>query len=193
MRVRCTNRLIRLLALTLVSAGSLTAHGLGFRLVAGDRDAKLLAATGHAYLPSLTDVLLAAAACALVLLCAIGASAARGGRRALAPPTIAALAAPVAFAVQEHVERVAAGQDAWLTALAPTFLVGLALQLPFALVGLWLARRLTAVALAVGKVLRHVAHPLRARPCTIASTACELAPRPTHGAPAMRRGPPRGI
>ena len=117
---------------------------------------------------------------------------ARGGRRGLAPPTIAALAAPVAFAVQEHVERVAAGQDAWLTALAPTFLVGLALQLPFALVGLWLARRLTAVALALGEVLRHVAHPRRARPCTIASTACELAPRLTHGAPAMRRGPPRG-
>ena len=187
-----TNRLVWLLAFTLVSAGSLTAHALGYRLVAGGGDAELLVATGHAYLPALPQVVAAAAACALVLACAIAAGAARNGRRGLAPPTVAALAAPLAYTLQEHVERLAAGQDGWATALAPTFLVGLALQLPFALLGLWLARRLTVLALAVGSALRRPAAPPPARPRAIASTAETLAPRLAHGAHAMRRGPPLG-
>lgn len=185
-----TNRLIWLLAFTLVSAGSLTAHALGFRLVAGEGDARLLAATGHAYLPSLPEVLLAAGACALVLVCAIAAGAARGGRRGLAPPTVAALAAPIAFTLQEHAERLASGHDVWATAVAPTFLVGLALQLPFALIGLWLAQRLTVCAIAAGEVLQRAARSLPAGPRTICSTAGPLTPRVEHGAPAMRRGPP---
>ena len=192
MGVPRTNRLVWLLAFTLVSAGSLTAHALGFRLIAGAGDAKLLASTGHAYLPGLADVLAAAAACALVLACAIAIGAARSGRRGLAPPTVAALAAPLAFTLQEHVERLAAGQEVWATALAPTFLVGLGLQLPFALLGLWLARRLTVLALVVGGALRRAAAPRPARPRTIPSTAGRLPPQRAHGAPSMRRGPPLG-
>lgn len=188
--MRQTNRLIWLLAISLVSAGSLTAHALGFRIAGAGHEQALLDRTGHAYLPALPDLLLASGVCALVLALAIALSAARRALRgSLAPPAVAAAAAPLAFALQEHLERLLAGQNAIATSLEPAFLVGLALQLPFALVGLWLARRLTGLALAIATVLQAPRRS-RPRPSTIRLAVVAVVTSHRFGSAEMPRGPP---
>ena len=61
---------------------------------------------------------------------------------------------PVAFGAQEVTERlVHTGQIPWTVVLQPAFLIGLALQLPFALAALLLAWALDFAARAVGGAL----------------------------------------
>ena len=61
---------------------------------------------------------------------------------------------PLAFVVQEHLERfLYSGDVPWTTALEPSFLLGLALQLPFALAALLVAWLLDSVAHALGRAL----------------------------------------
>ena len=144
-----------LLAMPLMTAGSLAAHSLAYRIVepgAGSRR-ELLDATGHGYLaavPLLSGALFAlvaaAAACYVVR--------ATRGRSTKSPSWPLMLVPPLGFAIQEHVERFLVGAgDASFAALEPTFLVGLALQAPFALVALFAARRLARVATELGKSL----------------------------------------
>ncbi len=81
------------------------------------------------------------------------------GRRGRTLPGRLAAALPLlGFAVQEHLERgLALGAVPWGTGLEPVFLLGLVLQLPFALAALLVARALTALADAVAA--RPVARP----------------------------------
>jgi hypothetical protein len=99
-----------------------------------------------------------------------------------------ALVPLVGFALQEQLERLASGAP--LEPLAPTFLVGLALQLPFALAAVVLARRLARTAESFGRAA--AASPPRGKPRA-------ARPRPPRGSPALRpslalahpkRGPP---
>jgi len=71
----------------------------------------------------------------------------------------------VGFSVQEHLERVIhLGEIPTAAAIEPTFLLGLALQLPFALAAFALARLLLRAADHVGRALRaRPPHP-RVRP-----------------------------
>lgn len=125
--------------------GWLSAHAVAYELVAPDAHerAHLLASTGHAYLEHAPSLV---AAC--VVLAAGGFFLRARGRRTHAIPWWALGVLPFGgFALQEHLERaLQTGVIAWGTALEPVFLVGLALQLPFAAVAVFVARALTGLA-----------------------------------------------
>jgi hypothetical protein len=149
-------RLAWLSTAPLMLGGLLAGHWLGYRLAIPDAHtrADALVHSGHGYLGNAP---LALTTSALVLIAALVFRALAGFRgqptRAAASPAIVLLS-PVAFVVQEHVERlVHAGQIPWTAALQPTFLVGLALQLPFALAALLVAWALDSAAHAIGRAL----------------------------------------
>jgi hypothetical protein len=128
-----------LLGLPLLAVGWLSAHSLAYELVAVEEH-------GHGYLAQAPLFL---SVCAAAVALALGRRVA--GRLGLRMPAWAAGLIPLlGFTVQEHLERaLGLGVVPWGTALEPVFLLGLALQLPFALAALVLARALTAVADAV--------------------------------------------
>lgn len=124
-----------------VAAGVFVAHSLAYRLT-GTPSAPL-----HSYLAHVPQVLLVLALAGLV----IGGV----GARLDAPPVRAfPLAALATFVVQEHVERIVHGGELVSLVTTPAFLVGVALQVPVALVAWALARWLLA---AVGVRLRGLA------------------------------------
>jgi hypothetical protein len=182
-----------LAALSLLSLGSLAAHSLAYRAVEPGEHVRsqLLESTGHGYLAAVPYV---AGACLAVTLAALAAVAARAwrGARSAPPEWPIALVPLLGYGLQEYLERALAGADWIATATEPTFLVGLALQLPFALLTLGIARRLTAIAETVGRSLAPA--PPGARPGLVLAV-----PRPTETvlAPARalalgyaKRGPP---
>jgi hypothetical protein len=181
-------------ALPLAAAGSLLAHALAYRLADPEpsRRAAVLDATGHAYLAYAPAAL---AGCLALVLAALAAHALRGyrGEPAARPGWPIALVPVLGFALQEHLERLLAwGHLPLGTALEPTFALGLALQLPFAVAALLLARALTSAADTVGRVL---ARPLPAASCR-PSAGTRLAvdavlPRvPARALGGSQRGPP---
>lgn len=115
----------------IVFAGVLVAHALAYRLTGTP------AGSVHAYLDHAPQV--------LVVLALVGATVAGLAGRLRSPSAWPVAAAALAtFVVQEHVERLAhTGELPWLVG-SPAFLVGLLLQLPFALLAWALARRLLA-------------------------------------------------
>jgi hypothetical protein len=142
-------------AVPLALVGSQVAHAVDYRIVAPNPDerAHLLAETGHRYLALLP---LALALATMLVLFALVAEA----RRARSRPTRAlspwhfALMAPLLFACQEVFERLAHDGTFPYDAFAQrTFLIGLALQLPFALAAFGVAWLLLRVAHAVGLTL----------------------------------------
>jgi hypothetical protein len=178
-----------LLSLPLALAGCLTAHGLAYRIVEPDahQRAHLLASSGHGYLAELR--FLAAAGIALVLAGFVrqAALAARGIELG-GPPRVVALVPPLAFLVQEHLERLLHDGTFPLEALLqPTFLVGLALQLPFALLAVALATLLTRTAVALGRLL---AHPPRAGALVTVDAIPRVLPASTPRLAARGRAPP---
>jgi hypothetical protein len=137
-------------------AGLLAGHALGFRIAYSDAHARAdaLAHSGHAYFGYLP---LALAASAGVLLAGLGLHALAGFRgqslRATRSPLLVLLP-PAAFVAQEAMERlVHTGQLPLATFVQPAFLIGLALQLPFALAALLLALVLDSAAHTLGRVL----------------------------------------
>lgn len=93
--------------------------------------------------------------------------------------------APAGFVCQEHVERLAhTGELPWLLT-TPTFLLGLALQLPVALVCLLVVRRVAGT-LAPSRATAHAASgeawlPLSTRPLPVARAV--RVPRPSGRSP----------
>jgi hypothetical protein len=124
----------------LVAAGTLVAHAGAYRLTGTPSGAL------HAYLAHAPQAVLVACVLAIAL-------AGLGARlRAPSPWTFAALA-PLAFLVQEHVERVVhTGHVSWILT-TPAVLVGLLLQAPLGLISWHVARRLLR-ALAVPRARR---------------------------------------
>ena len=129
-------------ALLFALAGSLAAHQVAYAL-AGSSTAS------HGYLS-----LVPAALAALIALLAVAlAGEVAAGRRGAAPIGVSpriALVPVLAFVVQEHLERLAAGEPALTAAFEPTFVLGLALQIPFGLAAWLLARLLLRAAFAAG-------------------------------------------
>jgi hypothetical protein len=164
----------RMLAWALVTpvaaAGILAAHALAYRLT-GTAPGSLHDYLGHA--PQLVGVL------ASVGLVGLALSERSIGR----PPAWAyALVAPLGFTCQEHVERlVHTGDLPWLLT-TPAFLVGLALQVPVALLCVLVARR-------VEGSLRGVR---RSRPASVGEVWLPLPDAPTSWPRIVRLPRPRG-
>jgi hypothetical protein len=163
-----------ILSVCLALMGLLGAHQLSYAIVAGasaghhhhagdgqsvphehaHSTSDLLAETGHGYLEQAPFAILVLVGVALVVLLLEGISSRRRGALMTARPGRLALLGPAAFVAQEHIERWAhSGHFPWDAALEPTFVVGLALQLPAALLALGLARRLLRAARRVAAAL----------------------------------------
>ena len=143
-------------ALPLALAGTQAAHALAYALVYPEASVRgtALATTGHAYFAWLPFVLGGGAACALLSLGAAVVATARGRSPHVAPAWVFGLLAPTVFVLQEIIElSLHLGTVGWRAVLAPTFLPGLALQLPFALAAYLVARALLRVATALGRAL----------------------------------------
>lgn len=188
-------RLAWLVAVPLIVAGSELAHVLAYHWVYPSSQVRLqaLVSTGHGYMAWLPLVLGLGAAIALVSLIAATIDAARG-RSVRALPAWAFALLPVAtFVLQEVLERsLHTGTFFWQAIESPTFLPGLALQLPFAAGAYLVARMLLRAAVEVGKLIvsrrvlvrpRRVAAPVGfsrvvrlPRPAPLASAAAGRAP-----------------
>lgn len=145
-----------LLAIPLLVAGSLAAHELAYRLAHPAPAAResVLDASGHGYLAQAPFALGALSAFLIVGLLVAGRLGSRCEEVPALPAWPLALLPPTAFALQEHLERALATGSLPLDAAAePSFLVGLALQVPFGLLCLALGRWLGRGAAAVGAAL----------------------------------------
>jgi hypothetical protein len=155
-----------LVALPLIALGTQAAHALDYRLVLpGAERARILEATGHDYFSGAPQFL---AICLTVLLVALTLHVA--GRRSAKlngmPAWPFAALPPLAFALQEHLERLMhTGDVPWGAGLEPTFLPGFLLQLPFALLAFAVARALLGAATLLARLLQRAAaaRPRRAR------------------------------
>ena len=143
--------------------GLLAGHALGYRLAFPDPHARAdaLGHGGHSYFSYLPFALTVSLCVLLAGLALQAISAFRAEpRRPVASPGIVLLT-PAAFVAQEVTERILhAGHIPWTVVLQPAFLIGLALQLPFALAALLLALALDYVARAVGDALASVPRPM---------------------------------
>ena len=145
-----------LITLPLAIVGSQVAHAAGYRLATGEGDlAHALASSGHGYLayaPLALGICAAIVVLALVreLLGALG-----GDEGAPRPSALLfSILAPAIFIAQEHFERLAHdGAFPASLVVEKTFLLGLALQVPFAFVAYALARLLLGATRAVAQRL----------------------------------------
>jgi hypothetical protein len=160
--------------------GLLAAHALGYRLALANAHARAdaLAHSGHGYLGYAPFTL---AVCLGLLLTALvyhGAAGFRGKRRRAAASPLIVVLPPLAFIVQEFLERlIHLGHVPLTLVLQPVFLIGLALQLPFALAALLVAWALDSAAHAVGQAL--AARPRLVFPVFVpAPVRVAAAPRP---------------
>jgi hypothetical protein len=139
--------------------GSQVGHALAYRLTtpnAVEREHDLTA-TGHAYLAYLPGAL---AVCGVLVVVALAVELAHvlTDRRRARPAALPfAILAPAIFVCQEHLERLLHdGVFPWDAATQPTFVVGLLLQLPFAVAAYLLARLLLGVVRSLGRLFSAV-------------------------------------
>jgi hypothetical protein len=169
------------------------AHALAYRVVFPQASLRgaMLAATGHAYASWIPLVLALGGAVALVGVTAAVVDVVRGGGvRELGAGAFAALP-PLAFALQELLElSLHTGHLAWHAFAAPTFLPGLALQLPFALLAFLLTRLLLRVAQKVGRLL---ARQPSARAVVVFWNDCDLLESRPQWRRASSRAPPLAV
>jgi hypothetical protein len=146
-----------LLTLPLAVVGSQLAHALAYRLVTSDEQKRTheLTASGHGYL-AYVPIAFAVAAVLVAVALAGELRHVLTGRDRPSPPraVLFAALAPGIFVCQEHFERfLHAGAFPLDAALQPSFLVGLLLQLPFALAGYLVARLLLRAVRSLGRLL----------------------------------------
>jgi hypothetical protein len=186
-----------LIAMPLAVVGTLAGHSVGYWAAVPDAHerAHVLAASGHGYLtyaPLLIALCSAVAALGLVAH-ALGALRGRTTTGGTQVKLVAALA-PVAFVLQELIERyVHDGHLHWALVTSAPFLLGLATQVPFALLA-------AAIAFALATAAQHVAQAIRTarrpRPRGAALTfrswlSVDLPPEPVLARGYTGRGPPR--
>jgi hypothetical protein len=155
----------------------------------------VLALTGHGYLDRLPLALGVALSIALVALLVTVIDASRGRQARALPAWAFGVLAPVAFALQEIIElSLHTGTFAWHVVAAPTFLPGLALQLPFSLLAWLAARLLLRAASRAGRAL--AAQPPAGRLVALLTPAPAAATLPRPRVLAYRlaeRGPPLSV
>jgi hypothetical protein len=158
------------IALPLAVASWLGAHCLAYWLASpgAEQHMGVHAEHGHAWLgytPALALWGLTVVVAGLVLCVGQGL---RGHRPSRPPARLFALVPPLGFVVQEHVERlIASGAIPYDLVVEPTFLLGLALQAPFAVAALLLTRALYALGFGLGRALAGnlaIGRPLRYGP-----------------------------
>jgi hypothetical protein len=186
------------IALPLAVASWLGAHCLSYWLVSPRMDGHmgLHADHGHAwfgYGPALAIWGLAVVVAGLALCVGEGM---RSGRSSGPPARLFALLPAAGFVVQEHLERLmGTGSIPTDLVVEPAFLLGLALQLPFALLALLLARTLYSIGFGLGRTIAStlaVRRPLpNGPPSLLDLPACPALIRPSvlalgHG----QRAPP---
>jgi hypothetical protein len=178
-------RLPWLLSIPLMAGGCLGAHSAAHRLVEPSTPQGM-----HGYLaPAPLVIAIGVAVGLVVALRSVLAGTQRGG----APSYLFALLPPLSFAIQEHLERaVQDGARALELALEPAFLLGLALQLPFALCSLVLARSLFRVAEAACGRLLDRGRSLRRSPTVVVRPPLlpDLPRVPVLASPQAGRAPP---
>jgi hypothetical protein len=183
-------------ALPLILAGSQVAHVIAYRLVYPSSHVRLheLVSTGHDYMEQMPLVLgIGGAVASLSLL--VGIADAARGRRLRALPAWAFAALPLlSFTLQEILERsLHAETFVWRAVESPTFLPGLLLQLPFALLAYLIARLLLRAAEEAGRRLAAVRPTARVVRALVPRPASDI--RSARANPlALRlakRGPPR--
>jgi hypothetical protein len=155
-----------LIPVPLAVASWLGAHCLAYWLVAPDSGGQmgLHHDHGHAYLgytPAIVVWGLALLVAGLLLCVGQGL---RGWPPSRPPVRLFLVLPPLGFAVQEHLERlIGTGGIPSDLVLEPTFVAGMALQLPFALAALLVARALGTIGFGVGRILaRKLAFARRA-------------------------------
>jgi hypothetical protein len=179
------------LTLPVVLGGTELAHALAYRLVYPQLHERVLLATGHAYLAWLPLLLGIAGALALAALVAAGADAARGRSPRELPAWAFAAVPPLAFLLQELLElSLHTGTFGWRAVLAPTFVPGLALQLPVAALSYLVARLLLRTAERLGRALAELHAAPSDEPPRLASIFRAPAGSPS-SAGRTSRGPPR--
>lgn len=185
-----------LVAVPLMLAGSQVAHALAYRIVYPEASLRLrdLIATGHGYMAMLPLVLGVAASVVGLSLAASAVDAARGRSARPLPPWAFALLPVAGFAFQEYIERwLAWGFMPWYAAAQPTFLIGIALQVPFGALAYLAARLLLRTAKRLGRRLARVSPP---RPRLVLSPLLVPAAQPLPPLASLlsrrlgRRGPP---
>jgi hypothetical protein len=152
-------------AVPLMLAGSQAAHALAYRWAYPQAHMRLrtLLDTGHGYFTWLPLVFGIAGAAALVSLALAARDATRGRHHSGLPAAAFALLPPLGFVLQEVLElSLHTGTFGWRALLAPTFLPGLVLQLPFALAAYLATRLLLRAAVRIGRALGPRRRPLRA-------------------------------
>jgi hypothetical protein len=178
------------LTLPLVLLGTQAAHALAYDLVYPQAHARVLITTGHGYLAWLPLALALAGAVALAALGVAAADAARGRPARALPAWAFALLPPAVFVLQEMLElSLRTGSFDVHALLAPTFLPGLLLQLPLALVAYLAASFFLRGAERVGRALAQPRTlPLLVQ-LLIPPTAAPMHPRAVV-AGCSSRGPP---
>ena len=180
------------LTLPFVLLGTQAAHALAYELVFPQAHMRVLLATGHGYLTYLPLVLGLAGAVALAALCVAAVDAARGRPARKLPAWAFALLPPAMFVAQEVLElSFRTGTFGWHALLAPTFIPGLALQLPIALAAYIAARLLLRTAERVGGALSRTRTIRLASDLVLSPAAATLRPRAVV-AGCSSRGPPVG-
>jgi len=184
-----------LVALPVLLAGSQAAHALAYRFVYPEAHVRVeaLLSTGHGYLSHLPLALGVAGSIAFLSLLLSAVDAARGRPARALPAWAFALLPPLAFVLQEFLERsLHLGTFAWQTAFAPTFLPGLALQLPFALVAYVAARLLLRAAERAGRAFMPPPLPRRRPSPAIAAVPVDASPVQGNALSRLlaKRGPP---
>jgi len=179
------NRSAALIAAPSILGGVLAAHALAYRwaVPAGER-ASLLRDTGHAwqsYLPFLLAPLLAVLAVGIVR-----STLSRGARPAAWP---FAVLPPLAFLLQEHLERLARDGTLHL-ALSTPVVAGVLLAVPFGLAAYAVARALLGLSEAAARALAARPPRLLASPAVTSAAACPVPNAVAPGA-GLGRGPPR--
>jgi Flp pilus assembly pilin Flp len=181
----------------LAVVGTLAGHSVGYRAAVPDAQerAHLLASTGHNYLeyaPLVVALCLALVALGFVatVLAALRGRDTAGGTRQI--KLVAALV-PVAFVLQEVIERYAHdGRLHWELAVSAPFLLGLATQLPFALLAAAIAFALATAAERVAQAIKTARRP-RVRPTgtsLVSRLSVDLPPEPVLARGYTGRGPP---
>jgi hypothetical protein len=146
-----------LLTAPLLTIGLLAGHAAGYRWALSDphQRAHILEDSGHAYSAYLPVIIVVALTLIAASLITRVRAVIRGEQRSVAPPpSLLVLVLPTAFLLQEYLERwLDTGHVHLATLWEPAVLVGLQLQIPFAVLALALASVLARAADAVGRAL----------------------------------------
>lgn len=180
-RVAVRTRTALLLTLPLSAAGMLLAHQLTWGVAGHGHDDEV----AHGYL-RYGAVFVALAAAVIAVATTRNFVRSIGGEVAEVPSAVTFAVMPiVGFVFQEHLEHLVAARELELSFfLSPPFVVGLALQLPFALAALLVARLILRAIRTAVTTLRRAA----ARPCWVFVELSIPAVGAAVGGPSRSRG-----